>query len=172
LCMYENILKRTQEDIEGVKYWLSELAKGTTRESIEKFFKDVALKDNAKNFPTKLEHLLDEDDKGKRILFVMPRCENDVFNSTSLLKSIKESYPNYNIYYATDLNYYKIISANPHVHKVVPYHQNMESLLALEGCGDNEGLFEIVFLPHIGVQRTFDYQHNGKTNLALDLCTH
>ena len=171
VCMYEKILKRKQEDIEGVKYWLGELAKGATRESVEKFFKDVASKDNAKNYPTKLENLLDEDDRDRRILFVMPRSENDVFNSTSLLKSIKESYPDYNIYYATEANYFKIISSSPYVHKTIPYHQNMENLLALEGCGDNEGLFEIVFLPHLGVQRTFDYQHNGKTNLALDLCT-
>lgn len=171
LCMYENILKRTQEDIEGVKYWLNQLSQGTTREDIEKYFKQVAAKENAENFPTQLKDLLDEDDAGNRLLFVMPKSIGDVYWATSLLPSIKNQYPEYNLYFATEKMYFDMLGGNEFIHKVIPYHPSMENLLALEGAGDNQGLFEIVFLPHLGVQKIFDYQHNGKSNIQFDLCT-
>jgi len=171
LCMYENILKRTQEDIEGVKYWLNQLSQGTTREDIEKYFKQVAAKENAENFPTQLKDLLDEDDAGNRLLFVMPKSIGDVYWATSLLPSIKNQYPEYNLYFATEKMYFEMLGGNEFIHKVIPYHPSMENLLALEGAGDNQGLFEIVFLPHLGVQKIFDYQHNGKSNIQFDLCT-
>ena len=171
LCMYENILKRTQEDIEGVKYWLNQLSQGTTREDVEKYFKQVAAKENAENFPTQLKDLLDEDDAGNRLLFVMPKSIGDVYWATSLLPSIKNQYPEYNLYFATEKMYFDMLGGNEFIHKVIPYHPSMENLLALEGAGDNQGLFEIVFLPHLGVQKIFDYQHNGKSNIQFDLCT-
>lgn len=171
LCMYENILKRTQEDIEGVKYWLNQLSQGTTREDIEKYFKQVAAKENAENFPTQLKDLLDEDDAGNRLLFVMPKSIGDVYWATSLLPSIKNQYPEYNLYFATEKMYFDMLGGNEFIHKVIPYHPSMENLLALEGAGDNQGLFEVVFLPHLGVQKIFDYQHNGKSNIQFDLCT-
>lgn len=171
LCMYENILKRTQEDIEGVKYWLNQLSQETTREDIEKYFKQVAAKENAENFPTQLKDLLDEDDAGNRLLFVMPKSIGDVYWATSLLPSIKNQYPEYNLYFATEKMYFDMLGGNEFIHKVIPYHPSMENLLALEGAGDNQGLFEIVFLPHLGVQKIFDYQHNGKSNIQFDLCT-
>jgi len=171
LCMYENILKRTQEDIEGVKYWLNQLSQGTTREDIEKYFKQVAAKENAENFPTQLKDSLDEDDAGNRLLFVMPKSIGDVYWATSLLPSIKNQYPEYNLYFATEKMYFDMLGGNEFIHKVIPYHPSMENLLALEGAGDNQGLFEVVFLPHLGVQKIFDYQHNGKSNIQFDLCT-
>ena len=45
----------------------------------------------------------------------------------------------------------------------------MDQLLWLEGVGDHEGFFEIAFLPHIGTQRIFNYQHNGKAKIAFNL---
>jgi len=154
-----------------VKYWLNQLSQGTTREDIEKYFKQVAAKENAENFPTQLKDLLDEDDAGNRLLFVMPKSIGDVYWATSLLPSIKNQYPEYNLYFATEKMYFDMLGGNEFIHKVIPYHPSMENLLALEGAGDNQGLFEVVFLPHLGVQKIFDYQHNGKSNIQFDLCT-
>ncbi len=46
----------------------------------------------------------------------------------------------------------------------------MDDLLWLEGKGSHKGFFEVAYLPHIGTQRIFNYQHNGKDKIALDLC--
>ena len=169
--LYKNILKRTEEDTEGLNYWLNELVKGANRKDIEDHFRQVAAKDNSKNFPTTLEDLLDKDDSGRRLLIVMPKSIGDVYWTTSLLPSIKNQYPEYNLYFATEKMYFDMLAGNDFIHKVIPYHPSMENLLALEGAGDNQGLFEIVFLPHLGVQKMFDYQHNGKSNIQFDLCT-
>ena len=47
-------------------------------------------------FLSKIEDYLDEDDEGKRMVYVMPESEVDVFLSTALFKSIKNKYPEYN----------------------------------------------------------------------------
>ena len=52
-----------------------------------------------------MEDLLDKDDKGKRIAYVMPESAVDVFLSTALLKSIKLKYPEYNLYFVTKPEY-------------------------------------------------------------------
>lgn len=171
LSLYEKILKRDCEDVEGMRYWMSEISRGVDRLSIEKVFRDTATKENAQNFPLKLQDLLDKDDEGRRLLFVIPRTEEDIFWSTALLKSVKEQYPEYNIYFATEKEYFGLLSGNEYIHKIIPFHSAMENALALEGSGENKGLFEIVMLPHLGVQKHFDYQHNGKSNIAFDLCT-
>jgi hypothetical protein len=38
----------------------------------------------------------------------------------------------------------------------------MENLLSMEGHAGGEGYFDIAFIPYIGTQKIFDYQHNGK----------
>ena len=96
----------------------------------------------------------------------MPESIGDVFLSTSLFKSIKEQYPDYNLYVATKQEYFDILDANPYIHKVIPYVQQMDSLIWLEGVGDHKGFFDIAFLPYSQTQRFLTYLHNGKTNIA------
>jgi len=38
----------------------------------------------------------------------------------------------------------------------------------MEGHADGHGYFDIAFLPHIGTQKIFDYQHNGKDKLEFN----
>ena len=66
--------------------------------------------------------------------------------------------PEYNIYFATEPKYFEILDNNPYIHKVIPYNQQMDNLLLMEGQGEHEGFFEITFLPYIGTQRIFNYQ--------------
>ena len=88
------------------------------RQQVYEYFISVARKDNAENNKIPFEEMLDEDDEGKRILFVLPETETDVFNSTSLLKYIKDKYPDHNIYFATKPEFFEILSGNPYIHKV------------------------------------------------------
>ena len=91
----------------------------------------------------------------------MPDSEQDVFLSTSLFRSIKDTYPHYNLYVATKQEYASILEANPYIHKVIPYVPQMDNLFLMEGAGQKNGLFEIAFLPYINTQRIPTYSHNG-----------
>jgi glycosyltransferase involved in cell wall biosynthesis len=168
--LYTNILKDDLEkQKDGINYWLNELSKGTSRNDIEKYFRKVAFDENNKNNPKSIIDFLDKDDEGKRLLYVMPDSIGDLFLSTALFESLKTTYPDYNLYVATNPNNFSVLDGNPFVHKVIPYHQMMDNLLYLEGQGANKGLFEIAYLPHIGTQKMFTYQHNGKDTIALKL---
>ena len=165
--LYKNILKMNVKDSDsGLKYWLNELEEGVTREKIDLYFRKVALQGEKGNSGEKISDLLDKNDKGKRILYVMPESMGDVFMSTSLFKSLKEQYPEYNLYVATKPEFIEVLDGNPHVHKAIPYQNHMDSLLFLEGRGEHEGWFEIAFLPHVNTQKILTYTHNAKDKIA------
>ena len=170
LYMYHNILKMRgiDKNDDGYKYWEQELSKGAKRQDIEKYFRQVASKE-LKEEKTDFDSLLSNDDEGKRILFVMPQSAGDVFWTTSLFKSIKDMYPDYNLYYATKKEYMDVLEGNPYVHKTIEYNPIMDNLLWSEGAGNHKGYFEITFLPFIGTQRMLNYLHNGKDKLAFDI---
>ena len=170
IFMYKNVLNMdvdTQND--GHKYWMNQIANKIPRTNIEDFFRKKAREENEQNIPYKIEDFLDKDDKGRRLLVTIPGSIGDVFMSTSLLKELSKTYPDYNIYFATSPEYFEILEANDFIHKVIPYNKKMDDLLWLEGRGDHEGYFEIAYLIHLGTQRLFNYQHNGKDIVNLDL---
>ena len=142
-----------------------------TRKDVLKYFRSVAEKENRENKKVDLADLLDKDDEGKRLLIVMPERIGDVYLSTSLLPNIRKQYPDYNIYYATRPQYFEVLDGNPYIHKCIPYHDQLANLPAMEGQGDNEGYFEIVFIPFLGTQRIINFTHNAKDKIQFDLCT-
>jgi hypothetical protein len=168
--MYKHILNmEVNKENDGHKYWMTQIANKIPRKNIEDFFRNKAKEENQENTPFLIENYLDKDDEGKRILVTMPGSIGDVFMSTAILPSLSKTYPNHNIYFATDPKYFEILGGNSSVHKVIPYNQKMDDLLWLEGRGEHKGFFEIAYLPHIGTQRMFNYQHNGKDTISLDL---
>ena len=170
IALYDKILKRkVDEQDDGFKYWMQELAKGAKRIDIENYFRQVAAKENVENEQGKFEKFLDKDDKGKRLLFVIPESERDVFLCTSLFKSLNDLYPEYNLYVASNAQFFDVLSGNEYVHKVIPYFPQMDSLLWLEGHGDHEGFFEVALLPYLCTQRTINYLHNGEDKIAFNL---
>jgi hypothetical protein len=44
---------------------------------------------------------------------------------------------------------------------MMPYSPNLENSFSMEGAGDHEGLFEMVFYPHTTTQKNISYIHNG-----------
>jgi hypothetical protein len=169
IYLYEHILNmKVDEADEGHKYWTQEISKGRTRADVENYFRKVAQDEESKK-EMKFEEILDKDDEGKRMLYVMPDSIGDVFLSTSLFKSLREQYPDYNLYVATNKKNFEVLQGNKYVHKIIPYISQMDSLLWLEGQGDHKGFFEVAFLPYSGTQRMFDYQHNAKDKIAFDL---
>ena len=173
LTLYKKILN-TDNNIhdDGYKYWMQQIANKTPRKNIEDYFRKVAKEHNDKHFPVKLEDVIDKDDKGKRILFIMPGSSKDVFMSTSLFKSIKDKYPNKNLYVSTKPENFNLLYGNDHVHKVIPYNESFDHVLGLEGAGDSEGHFSMVFAPYLTTQRHSNYIHNMEDNIDKDyLCT-
>ena len=165
ISLYEKILDRkiSSQD-SGFKYWVSQMTQGMSRENIEAFFRQEASK---KDYD--LNDYVDDEGRDKRILYVMPRTSTDVFLSTSLFASIRRNYKDCNIYVATEPKYFDILDGNPHVHKYIPYEQNLDNIFSLES-GGGDGFFKIVYAPHFYTQRISMYQHNGED--IIDFNTH
>jgi len=159
-----------EDNDEGLKYWLKQISEGANRPSIEAYFKQVASKESQKSEAITLESVLDKDDEGKRILFVMPESIGDIYMSTSLFKSLKELYPLYNLYVATATEQcVSVLDSNPYVHRVIPYDKKLEIFTFTEGSDRHNGYFEISFTPFFETQRLVNYVHNGKDKLAFDI---
>jgi hypothetical protein len=106
-----------------------------------------------------------------KILFVMPRSAGDVLCSTSLLRSIKELYPDCKLYFATERIYFDILKENPYVDEVIEYQDYMRNIFQLEGIGDVKGEYEIAYLPYLNSQVIMTYQHNNYTKIAYPITT-
>lgn len=177
ITLYDAILRmKVDEEDSGHKYWMGELNKGAKRQDIENYFRRVALQDNQKTEKVEFSEFLDKEDEGKRVLYVMPESIGDIYLSTSLFRSIKELYYDYNLYVAVKPEYSDILDGNPYVHKVLPYIPQMDNLVWLEGQGNHKGFFEIAFLPYGNTQKFLSYLHNGKDKIAYEdyryeLCT-
>ena len=96
----------------------------------------------------------------------MPEAIGDLYLCTSLFKSIKDQYPDYNLYVCCKPEFSQVLQGNPYIHKVINYIQEMDDITWLEGKGDHEGYFEIAFMPYVGTQRFLNYMHNGKDKIA------
>jgi|TARA_R100000231_G_C5329155_1_gene165801 glycosyltransferase involved in cell wall biosynthesis len=116
-----------------------------------------------------LEDVLDDEGVENRIAVVLPESAGDLLILNSLMENLKSLYPDKNIYVFTKPQFYQMIEDNPSVHRLLPYQQQVENLLFLEGRGDHEGYFDIAFLPNIGTQRQLNYLHNGKDKTQFDL---
>ena len=169
--LYHNILKmkHVDQNDDGHKYWMQEFSKGAKRQDIENYFRNVAAQENQKNKKIEFEDLLDKEDKGKRILYVMPESIGDIYMSTALFENIKKQYPEHNLYVSVKPEYFEILQGNPYIHKLLQYTPQMDQLLWLEGAGNHSGYFEIAFLPFAGTQRFLDYIHNGKTKIQFEI---
>ena len=173
LTLYKEILNR-EIDIhdDGYKYWIQQLTNDVPRKSVEDYFRKVAKEHNEASFPVKLEDLIDENDDGKRMLFIMPGSDKDVFMSTSLFKSLKQKYPKYNLYVATAPENFPLLWANEYVHKVIPYSASFDNVLNLEGVSGTPEHFTMAFAPYLTSQRHSNYIHNMKDIVDKEhLCT-
>lgn len=170
LSLYHNILKmkHVDQNDEGFKYWMSELSKGKPRDGILQYFRKTAHLESAKGVEDIFNDFLSKEDEGKRILYVMPEAIGDIFMSTSLFRSIKDTYPNHNLYVATKEEYSEILDGNEYVHNTLPYMKEMDNIFFLEGNGEHKGWFDIAFLPFVNTQRHITYTHNGNDIVTYD----
>lgn len=105
----------------------------------------------------------------KKLLFVMPESAGDVFLCTALLRSLRETYSEYKIYFATKSIYFDILKDNENIDHVIEYSQEMDNVLYMEGIDKHKGYFDICLNPYFPTQRTMSYSHNGQDIIALNL---
>lgn len=136
------------------------------RFDVYNYFRKVAAEENQKKRKVSLQDLLDKDDEGRRLCIVMPKSVGDVYMISSLLPNIHKTYPDYNVYFATEVGNFELLDGNPYIHKLLPYNEQMDNLLAMEGQGNWKGFFEICFLPAIGTQKILNYLHHGDKDIV------
>jgi glycosyltransferase involved in cell wall biosynthesis len=171
--IYQNILLMDVKDNdEGLLFWLKEIEKGRPRSGgpagIYEFFIQEAKRVNQQNNPVDVSTLFDETGR-KRVAMVMPQSIGDCFLITSLFPSLKEMYPDHDLYMVTQPQYFGIFEANPYIYKTIPFLPAMESELFWIGQGSHPGYVEVAFLPFITTQKQLNYLRNGKDKIAFNL---
>ncbi len=170
LSLYRNMLKmKISENDQGHKYWMNEFTKNRSRNEIKNYFQKTAKKENIDLFKKTLKEHIDFDRPNKRIAYVMPEHQEDVLMSTSVLKGLKNLYPDYDIYFFTRPEYFALIDECPLIHKYCEFEEEMDDCFYFEGRANHEGYFDLAFLPFLETKRVLNYTHNGKDKLEIEL---
>lgn len=180
--LYSNMLKvKLKKNDPILEFLMEKLKKGVTRDKIIEALKVSGEKELEKYSKNKtqdqIEDHIDFDRDNKRLAVVLPKSIGDVFMATSLLPDMKETYPEYDIYFITEEQYFPILAGNPYIHKAIPFNPDCHDALILEGFSnrkdreDKEGIFDIAILLHVNNQRVLNYTRNGQDRISLDLCT-
>lgn len=161
--IYKNIL---QMDVDpkydqGHKYWINELSKGATRDSILHYFKQTALQQNQKNSKKEMDisELFDSTDN-KRALFVLQGKAGDIFNATSLLPSFHENYKDYDVYFCCDPKYFPILRCNPHIYKELPYNEIFQNEILFIGSDKKDKIVDYYSNLNVSTDKTINYISN------------
>jgi glycosyltransferase involved in cell wall biosynthesis len=170
--LYRDILKNDLDETDsGHQYWMQQIKGGMPRQQIVDYFRQVAFKHNQEQTRVEFKDQFNKEDK-KRVLVVLPESIGDVYLATSLLESIRDRYPrpDWGLYFATKPEYFEVLDGNPFIDKVLPYSQEFDNLLFLEGMGNHEGFVDIAYLLHVPTQRFLTYVHRGCDSLDIK-CT-
>lgn len=102
-----------------------------------------------------------------RLLFIVPASAGDIFLSTSLLRGVSETYPEYDIYFACLPQFQDILKNNPYIKKIINYDPIMDQQVIMEGYGEWKGLFKISFYVPIMPQKVFQYYNNNEPSRIM-----
>lgn len=118
--LYSLILKSDVSDSdEGLTHWIEKIKSGTSRPSIEGFFRDTAIKDNEKHKAFKIEELFDGSLPEDRIFVSINSSLENIFLSTKIISAIKEKYPNKKIFVASNDSCQSVFSGNTMIHSAI-----------------------------------------------------
>ena len=168
--LYSNILAKI--DPAGVEHWIQRLKTDLKRSDVLAYFIKVATVENNSITQEKMVNSLSKEDDGKRIAFVMPENEEDVIISSALLPSIKQEYPDHNIYYFTKPQYFDLISSNKFVHKILNYCDKMDDPYFFEGRGNQKKYFEFAYIPYLETRKYLNFTKNNKDKIQFDVYEH
>jgi glycosyltransferase involved in cell wall biosynthesis len=151
--LYSNILMK--QDPAGVVHWMQRLKADLKRSDVLNYFRKVALSENQNSFLDEMLSSLKENKDSKKIAFIQPNGVEEIIIATSLVTSIKKTYPDYDIYFFTRNEYFDLINSHPDVKKVLNYFNKMDDPLFFEGKGANNKYFDIVFAPYLSINNNY-----------------
>ena len=93
------------------------------------------------------------DSNNKKLLFIVPESAGDIFLSTSLFASLKETYHEYELYFACKKQFMPLLKNNPYITKTLEYLPIMDNQILMEGTGPWKGLFDISIMATVLTQR-------------------
>jgi glycosyltransferase involved in cell wall biosynthesis len=123
--------------------------------------------DEAEKDRVTIEQLLDDEGVENRILVAIEDNASGILMINGLLENIKKTYPEKNIYVATNLDFQPLIDDNPNLHKVIPYSKMFSNPLNAEGSFHHPSYFEIAFLPEITTKNNPCYMHNAADKIQF-----
>jgi glycosyltransferase involved in cell wall biosynthesis len=151
--LYENLLKR--KDSSGVIHWMQRLKTDLKRQDVLTYFRKVALSEIQKAEFEKMLKILNEDKSLKKIAYIQPDGAEEVLIATSILPSIQKVYPDHKIYFFTKSENFDLINSHPNVYKTLSYFNKLDDPLYLEGKGNLNKYFDIVFAPYLSIRNNY-----------------
>ena len=171
LDLYKNMLMMDIDaNDNGHKYWMQQFSKGAERQGIFNYFQKTATKENRDLVSSKsIKDQVDTSRSNKTIAYIIPHHYEDVLIGSGICSSIKATYPDHDIYFFTQSDYFSLIDENPDIYKLCSYVEGMEDDPDLEGFADKPGVFDLVFAPFLETKKLLRYPHNGKDKLEIIL---
>ena len=140
--LYKNILQvDVDEKDQGHQHWMQRLNTDMDRDGVLNYFRSVAQKENMENTKTDFQDLFLDTGNQKALMV----CRGDLsttFATTALLESFHETYPDTDLYFASPPETHHILDGNPHITKLLPYHEKMEDEFAMVGRLKHEGFVD------------------------------
>jgi glycosyltransferase involved in cell wall biosynthesis len=164
--LYDHILLKRDEA--GVVHWMNRLKTDLKRQDVLNYFRKVALTENQKYYVEDMLETLKSSNDNKKIAFIQPDGVEEIVIASSLLPSIKEVYPNHDIYFFTKQEHFDLINSNPYVKKVLNYFSKLDDPLYFEGKGVNPKYFDIVFAPYLSI-RNNNYTRNSEDIIQYNI---
>lgn len=121
------LLNDVKDDDEGLLHWIDKLDDGISRQTIEAYFRDVALKDNEKHKAFRIEELFADSQKEDRIFVSINSSIENIFLSTKIISAIKEKYPDKKIFVSSNESCQAIFSGNSMIHSAIIQTKEFEN---------------------------------------------
>lgn len=159
--LYLNILNMDVDDNDdGLHNWLKSIENGVSRNEIENYFRNEAIKENQKILKMKNEVSLRDligFPNDKKILYVVPESIGDVFMTTSLFQNIKEKYPDHKLIVATKPINFAVLKGNELIDSYIPYNPVMDREDLMIGYADKKGFVDVYIFGTAPAQRFLNY---------------
>ena len=160
--IYKNFLGRTPEDHgQDISILIKNLKDGVPPSQILGKIKTLSQKELLKKKKTKIEDIIDKN-RQKRIALVVPSDSYTALLCTYFVKEIKKKYPQHDLYVFIDKSLHEVFFPYEEVFRVCERVEGCDDISKMEGRGNEQGLFDICFVPEKENLGLASFSRNGK----------
>lgn len=105
--------------------------------------------------------------ENKKMLFVMSDNSDACFASLPVIEELHKVYSDYDFYLSVHPQFIEIFNHLNYIKNIIPYTQELDNFMQLEGAGNNKGLFDLVFHPCALTSKFPSFHHNGEDRNCL-----